>query len=995
MNKIKFSSFLFLLALLLGCCAISSAAHAQEVTPLLKIKTKAAIIASDYCAFLNAVAPNDPYHFYDEKMGSDAAAACIIRSGMPGDYSYSVIQGKENFPIYFVSSLDAIHYSSWKDHDAIVESFAPSFSIIDELLKSSQLPAINAENKAEASSSAQEEPSSFKEGLIGVAALTALFSMAPSYQGAHGVELNRNASRNNVRVIFNDDVIEKHEEHSSLSVISPHEKADFAEIVPLENSLKETTIDKHDDKDGKQTVVKVATARSTQRSWGKTALSLASAAAILRSIHLPLDCAAAFPLADRIKPTATTSLLDVHNLTHLFHTNHNEDGVKSDEIWHNINEPILTKKYLPPWRATQTTIGELSHLEIQALQSGNDRSAEAFRQEREQLENALNPYTNAYHYSQETEALLHGKTSSYFDWQNPRSYFFAAAEETPGEESFLREEIDRHDEAAAFATAEAFLARNSGKVREEGYWNDAVSTHVQIIEALTKAINLDKAGNHALALKWRKLASHHDAVASALALAVKALAAKNEKEADSYFDAALAYRNVARSFQQAIELESAEDSPLALKWHEITDQYRDAASTFAQSLRTKAYRKSDEIDYWGNAALHHTGAAQTMELELAGTNEYVHEIANKHNAAASAFTEAAKAAAEGKKMEAAAYSNAAISYKKASTYLNHANTVTKLALRYREIVNKYDEAASAFMETARATAQEKTKEANFYRHLALFFADAAKTLITATELEEGGSHEEALKYHEVANKYNIAVVLIKKAIDAIAIGEKEAADNYAAAAEIYIEGTTKIIDALKLEKQGNHKKALKYPVIISKYDDATVALVKAAEAELQKETDQAYYWHDIAFQHHGIAINLLEATTEDDHEALKYRDIANKHEAAASAFIKAIEAIEVKQIQKSHKYSAIGLSYREAAGNLRKAIEMERAGNSDEALKHRKIAAKHDSEATALIQKIQTRMESNSTNTLNNHLSHFINSSESTHQTKEAVNNTTLARTDL
>ena len=44
--------------------------------------TSSQVSLSDYCEFLNAVAPSDPLEFYDEKMD------CIMRSGTPGHYTY-------------------------------------------------------------------------------------------------------------------------------------------------------------------------------------------------------------------------------------------------------------------------------------------------------------------------------------------------------------------------------------------------------------------------------------------------------------------------------------------------------------------------------------------------------------------------------------------------------------------------------------------------------------------------------------------------------------------------------------------------------------------------------------------------------------------------------------------------------------------------------------------------------------------------------------------
>src|SRR3990167_11477387 len=52
------------------------------------------ITVEEYCDLLNALAADDPHHFYDERMGSDPNTACIIRVGNPGNYTYWVVEGK-------------------------------------------------------------------------------------------------------------------------------------------------------------------------------------------------------------------------------------------------------------------------------------------------------------------------------------------------------------------------------------------------------------------------------------------------------------------------------------------------------------------------------------------------------------------------------------------------------------------------------------------------------------------------------------------------------------------------------------------------------------------------------------------------------------------------------------------------------------------------------------------------------------------------------------
>ena len=75
------------------------------------------ITASQYCVFLNAVAADDPYHLYNEKMMSDLAVACIQRSGSPTNYSYSIIQDEAldrgSLPITCVSYYSALRFCNW------------------------------------------------------------------------------------------------------------------------------------------------------------------------------------------------------------------------------------------------------------------------------------------------------------------------------------------------------------------------------------------------------------------------------------------------------------------------------------------------------------------------------------------------------------------------------------------------------------------------------------------------------------------------------------------------------------------------------------------------------------------------------------------------------------------------------------------------------------------------------------------------------------------
>lgn len=74
------------------------------------------ITAQEYCDFLNQVAPSDCHHLYDTLMGSDPLAGSIVRLGDAGNYSYEVIAGCENKPVYFTCWLDQARYCNWLEH---------------------------------------------------------------------------------------------------------------------------------------------------------------------------------------------------------------------------------------------------------------------------------------------------------------------------------------------------------------------------------------------------------------------------------------------------------------------------------------------------------------------------------------------------------------------------------------------------------------------------------------------------------------------------------------------------------------------------------------------------------------------------------------------------------------------------------------------------------------------------------------------------------------
>ena len=74
------------------------------------------VTASQYAAFLNAVAKTDTYGLYETRMvnTSGSSYGCgIARSGSSGSYSYTVASGFESRPVNYVSWGDAARFANW------------------------------------------------------------------------------------------------------------------------------------------------------------------------------------------------------------------------------------------------------------------------------------------------------------------------------------------------------------------------------------------------------------------------------------------------------------------------------------------------------------------------------------------------------------------------------------------------------------------------------------------------------------------------------------------------------------------------------------------------------------------------------------------------------------------------------------------------------------------------------------------------------------------
>lgn len=66
---------------------------------------------AQYAAFLNAKAASDPFGLYSTNMAGSYGG--IIRSGVPGSYTYATVTGRADNPVNYVSFWDACRFANW------------------------------------------------------------------------------------------------------------------------------------------------------------------------------------------------------------------------------------------------------------------------------------------------------------------------------------------------------------------------------------------------------------------------------------------------------------------------------------------------------------------------------------------------------------------------------------------------------------------------------------------------------------------------------------------------------------------------------------------------------------------------------------------------------------------------------------------------------------------------------------------------------------------
>jgi len=94
-----------------NACDVQSQGCFGSVAQAYRI-SKTEVTNAQYAEFLNAKAVSDPLGLYNPNMGFGLVRD-ITRSGTAGSFSYSVIAGRENQPVRYVSFYDSLRFSNW------------------------------------------------------------------------------------------------------------------------------------------------------------------------------------------------------------------------------------------------------------------------------------------------------------------------------------------------------------------------------------------------------------------------------------------------------------------------------------------------------------------------------------------------------------------------------------------------------------------------------------------------------------------------------------------------------------------------------------------------------------------------------------------------------------------------------------------------------------------------------------------------------------------
>jgi formylglycine-generating enzyme required for sulfatase activity len=105
-----------------ACDAQSQGCFGAVAYPYQISKTE--VTNAQYAKFLNAVAGSDPNGLYDTRMGWGHGG--ITRVGGGGGFTYSTVEGRDNWPVVFVSFYNALRFTNWLHNNQVHGPQGPS-----------------------------------------------------------------------------------------------------------------------------------------------------------------------------------------------------------------------------------------------------------------------------------------------------------------------------------------------------------------------------------------------------------------------------------------------------------------------------------------------------------------------------------------------------------------------------------------------------------------------------------------------------------------------------------------------------------------------------------------------------------------------------------------------------------------------------------------------------------------------------------------------------